>query len=238
MQATLKISLSCLVCLSLLFLNGCGGGVPALTPAEQAEVDRYIERHGRDAIVHYMRDAVRQNEDERTVLKFVRYFVSQGAYVNVRDNTQGPLHDAARAGYLEVARFLVARGADVNDGSLIVAVWNNNIEMVKFLVARGADVNAYDVNTYGDSPLVVAVKCDNIEMVRFLVDHGADVNRGCPLFGPLLTAVASDNIETVKFLVSRGADVNAEIDGTPLLRWLRNPNPAIADFLVSQGARR
>ena len=160
-----------------------------------------------------MSDARRQNEDERTVLKYVRYLVSQGANVNAGHNTPAPLRDAVVAGYFEVVRFLIAKGADVNVGG-------------------------------GVSPLRVAVDNNNIEMVRFLTDHGADVNRHLPLFD----AVQNGNLEMVKLLVSRGADVNVEYRNSTLIFEprgegmdagpdVRNPNPAIVDFLVSQGAR-
>ncbi|HKO61508.1 MAG TPA: ankyrin repeat domain-containing protein [Pyrinomonadaceae bacterium] len=58
---------------------------------------------------------------------------------------------ACERGHLEVVKFLLERGADVNvrDGDekgtpLMSATWSRHEEIVKLLIARGADVNAVD----------------------------------------------------------------------------------------------
>ena len=48
---TVNLLALCLFCFALTLLSGCGGGVPKLTPAEQAEVDKYVKDHGRDSLV-------------------------------------------------------------------------------------------------------------------------------------------------------------------------------------------
>jgi len=125
MQTTFKIFLLCLFCFFLTFVVGCGNGgggvfssVPKLTPAEQAEVDRYIREHGRDAIVYYLARLDTTNTDEALVLKYVKYFVSQGANVNAKMNRSwrgehgiGPLDIATRYGFTTVVDFLVSQGA-------------------------------------------------------------------------------------------------------------------------------
>jgi hypothetical protein len=76
-QLASNIFVSCLFCLTLTLLSGCGG--VSLTPVEQAEVEQYVTKHGKGAIVHYL-DEVRDAD-----LKYVKYFVSQGADVNAKD---------------------------------------------------------------------------------------------------------------------------------------------------------
>ena len=111
MQTTFKIFFSCLLCFSLTLLSGCGGSVPALTPAEQAEVDKYITDHGTAAMAYYTA-TVNRNTDKDRVLKFLRYFISQGADVNAKDGDgDTPLHNILDA---EILKFLVSKGADVN----------------------------------------------------------------------------------------------------------------------------
>ena len=172
MQTTLKLSLSCLVCLSLLFLNGCGGGVPRLTPAEQAEVDKLIAEHGTNVIPYYLQNLhVFLSDIEEgpnwgakvyeTIFKILKYLVSNGADVNARCHidTWTPLHH------------VVTRGLDfdsVKDGF--------SVELVNYLVSNGADVNARCLRN-GATPLHYAVDIGyNIEIIKCLVSNGADVN--------------------------------------------------------------
>ena len=78
----------------------------------------------------------------------VTKLVAQGHNVNheARDG-ETPLSAAARGKRLEVARFLLGKGADVNHrGSL-----------------------------GGDTPLMAAAKSGNVEMVKLLLEHGADL---------------------------------------------------------------
>jgi len=175
MQATFKFFLSCLICLALSLLSGCGGSV-SLTPAEKAEVDPYITKHGKDALVHYLRD-VRKDTDEKLVLKYCKYLVSQGADVNAGNDD--PLDSAARQGNIEVVKFLVSKGADMKarnglNGLLVHATYSGNIELVKFFISKGADVNT---KYQGTTPLEAAIRSRNIEAVKFLVSKGADVKK-------------------------------------------------------------
>ena len=96
-----------------------------------------------------------------------------------------------------------------------------NVEVVKFLVSAGADVNIQD--DAGNSPFHVAVYfmyINNIETLELFVSNGADVNAKNGMGSTPLHLVASGEgkVEAVKFLVSHGADVNAtNNDGmTPL----------------------
>ena len=48
------------------------------------------------------------------------------------------------------------------------------LEMVRFLVANGADVNIQTNN--GETALIQAARVGALEMVHFLVANGADIN--------------------------------------------------------------
>jgi ankyrin repeat protein len=71
-----------------------------------------------------------------------------GANVNARGNCCLPLYLAAGEGRLEVVRYLLDQGADVNareqfgDTALAEAVFNGQLAAAKELLLRGADVNA------------------------------------------------------------------------------------------------
>ncbi len=91
-----------------------------------------------------------------------------------------PLLFAARHGRVDVARLLLAAGADVDDGgpdgasALVIAAHSGHAELVGALLAAGADPNAIDA---GYAPLHAAVLRGEIEMVRTLLGHGANPNQ-------------------------------------------------------------
>ena len=157
-----------------------------------------------------------------------------------------PLHYAAARGALEVARFLVARGADVeartDDGRtpLHQAALNDALDVAKFLVARGADVNA--TTNDGRTPLYEAAQANALEVARFLVARGADVEaRTDDGRTPLYEAAQANALEVARFLVARGADVNAmdNNSNTPLhlAAWWNSPDEVdAAKFLIERGA--
>jgi ankyrin repeat protein len=86
---------------------------------------------------------------------------------------------AARAGDLDSARLLVARGADVREAdawgvsAMVLAAHSGFDELVEFLLDRGADANAAGA---GFSALHVAIMRRDERLVRVLLAHGADPN--------------------------------------------------------------
>jgi ankyrin repeat protein len=87
-----------------------------------------------------------------------------------------PLHWAAETGRLDLAKLLLAYGADVNAKNqssqtpVYFAARANQIEMAKFLFARGAKINARD--TSGHTPLYEAALRGHKEMVQWLLAQG------------------------------------------------------------------
>ena len=80
----------------------------------------------------------RSSTDEKLVLKYVRYFVSQGADVNAHNGD--PLPDVAMLGHLEAVKFLVSKGADAKSKkwALHDATAYKHPEIVKYLESVGA----------------------------------------------------------------------------------------------------
>lgn len=105
-----------------------------------------------------------------------------GASVNARGNCCMPLYLAAGEGRLEVVRYLLDQGADVNareqfgDTALIEAVFNGQLAAVKELLFRGADVN-----TIGDggTALDIATNRNHTAIVDLLKHRGA--KRACEI---------------------------------------------------------
>jgi ankyrin repeat protein len=93
-----------------------------------------------------------------------------------------PLHRAAWAGNVEVARLLIAHGARVSDSDkygdrpLHGACSWGRASMVKYLIRLGAKVNAQDT-LGGYTPLHWAAQYGHVEVVRILIAAGADPRR-------------------------------------------------------------
>ena len=226
---------------------------------------------------------------EKGHLEIVKFLDSNGAEINAKANseneiefhapkgtdTQGtkrifndftPLHNAAFYGKLEVVKYLISQGAEVNaktkDGktaldiakergwSEIVDYFSNSAEapaeftaaeqaeIDKFCATYGKDVKArYDG---GKTLLHYAVDRGNLAVVKYLVSQEADVNaKDKDRFTPLFAALDGQHVEVIKFLVSQGADLNAKARGddiTPLVIAAGRGNLELAKLLISQGA--
>ena len=130
--------------------------------------------------------------------------------VNERGYT--PLHIAAREGRVEIASFLIEKGADLEAKNptgytpLFLAVRSKRPEIVRFLLEKGADVNAQ--TRFQTTPLFTAAESGNVEVIRALIEKGANVNHANPFFGsPLHRAAYMDFPEAAKVLLDAGADL-------------------------------
>lgn len=127
-----------------------------------------------------------------------------------REPTPGgmtPLLYAARHGHMEVARLLLARGADIDRAEandifpLLMAISNDQVPMAHFLLEQGARINGQD--WYGRSPLWEAVNVRNLYVHNATFKNGIDREPYLPLIRALLEA---------------GAEVNARTKETPPFR--------------------
>ena len=119
-------------------------------------------------------DAIKANQPE-----MVEYFLKTGISIDApqkytEENT--PLTAAIEFNNLDMVKFLVEHGADINGrefSPLLTATYlgNRTFDIVKFLVEHGANVNVR--SKHGETPLYNAFcNSDGIEMVKFLVEHG------------------------------------------------------------------
>ncbi|MCJ7476145.1 MAG: ankyrin repeat domain-containing protein, partial [Wolbachia endosymbiont of Homalodisca vitripennis] len=145
-----------------------------------------------------------------------------GADINAKDNTfsRTPLHDAVIKGHLEIVKYLIEKGTDVdirdgwNNSSLQHAASNSHLDIVKYLVEKGADL--MDKNNTGNTLLHFATGNPNnregrLEVVKYLIEKGADLNaRNDYGDTPLHYAIRAGYLDIAKYLVEKGADVNAK----------------------------
>jgi ankyrin repeat protein len=118
-----------------------------------------------------------------------------------------PLLYAARDGRLEIARTLIAGGADVDRGDangitpLIAAITNNHVDVARFLIDRGANITLSD--WYGRTPLWAAIETRNMDVDNATFVNGID---------------RMPFLDLIQVLLERGADVNARMKEVPPIR--------------------
>ncbi len=108
--------------------------------------------------------------------------VEQGVNINWQDSKMEyvtALHEAARLGHIEVAKYLLQNGADINSkklnglSPLHVAAYCGENEIVNALLAEGADVDAKARDNI--TPLHVAASMGHTDTVELLINSGAEV---------------------------------------------------------------
>jgi len=121
------------------------------------------------------------------------------------------IHQAARAGFIDIVRQHIASGTDVNikhgarnDTPLHWAADKGQIEVAELLIANRAYVNAKD--RYGQTPLYRAITGGYKDFVELLIAKGANLNvkdrRGRT---PLRSAKDKGHKEIIELLQKNGA---------------------------------
>ena len=111
---------------------------------------------------------------EHLVLKYPQYASARGG---VRGTA---LHSASFKGHLQVVRYLLRHGVDVNvrdsgkDTSFLLASWQGHSDVAQCLLEHGADVELRD--QFDHTPLNLAALYGHVDAVRFLLEHNADVD--------------------------------------------------------------
>ncbi|WP_108823516.1 ankyrin repeat domain-containing protein [Dysgonomonas sp. Marseille-P4361] len=179
-----------------------------------------------------------------------------GHYFMIRET---PLMRSAIQGNLELAKILVAHGADINKRGeqeltpLIFASQSGNLELVIFLIEQKADMHAVDYQK--KNVLMHAAYCGNNDIIDFYISQGFSINskdkyNRTPLiitslysFDEMSGSDIFEDLEervyqTTKLLVERGADINVkDFEGmTALMFAVSGGYLKVVEYLLSQGA--
>jgi ankyrin repeat protein len=154
-------------------------------------------------------DAAQQG-DKATVANLLK----QKADVNgAQGDGSTALHWAASQDDLEMAKALLAAGADVKAATristvtpLFMASKNGSAPMIDALLNAGADANVVDSN--GTTPLMLASASGSADAVKALLDHKAQVNVKDKAHGQtaLMFAAALNRAGVIRVLMDHGAD--------------------------------
>jgi ankyrin repeat protein len=134
------------------------------------------------------------------------------------------------------------------DTPLLLAARFGREDLARLLIAAGANVEA--LNEHDERPLHAAAAYGRPAVVTVLLARGADVNARGPAgstplhaaaFGVGVTSDVDARTDVAKLLLAAGADVNARQPGsgfTPLryATAARNPTTAMVDLLLAHGA--
>ncbi len=168
---------------------------------------------------------------------------NQGLAEAKNEKGETPLHSAASAGQLEVMKFLVSKGVDVNlkenNGAtaLHLACYYGHRDTVEWLIDHGADKDARDGD--GSTPIFWAVYGGRKNIVELLIARGSDVNsKDDSNFTPLRIAVFRGNKEIIELLIDKGASANTknETGATPLHEACVSGNKDVVALLIEKGA--
>ncbi|ADG72445.1 ankyrin repeat domain-containing protein [Brachyspira murdochii] len=198
-------------------------------------------------------EAVRENN-----IEMVKYLLSIGQDIDAQRFYDGfwvdsPLKVAAENGYIEMAKFLIDEGANLNSADDYMLYAYNNYDITKLL----ADNDIFNLNTNttreeaielvknskyyeiekllssedsnnidGYDELMNAISKGDMKALEKLIKDDTDLNKQYDNITPLGLAAARNDKEMVKFLVEKGADINLE-DGygyTPLIIAMKYRN--------------
>ena len=182
-------------------------------------------------------------------LATARVLVERGAKLDALPGAMPPLYLAFASGNRDVARYLLERGADPDDGeSIYHMAEHDDRESLELLRAHGVDVTGPHA-PWGNTPLYFLAgyreshpaSAAATRGMRWLLEHGADPNvpSGDAKEMPLHRMVElGRGAEAIELFLAHGADpALARGDGrTPYVLAVRAGNASAAEIFRARGA--
>ncbi|MDW8347661.1 MAG: ankyrin repeat domain-containing protein [Bacteroidia bacterium] len=145
--------------------------------------------------------------------QILNMLLDSGCDVNAKTEKYDATVLSAAIPHVEAMKVLVARGASVKEGTLLInAAFSKCLPCIEFLVENGVDVD--QKNTYGETALVVAVKYNDpykqsLPIVQYLVSKGANIHATSDKGETLMDlAIKNNNYEVKEYLKSLNIGTN------------------------------
>jgi hypothetical protein len=172
---------------------------------------------------------------EHLILKYPQYACARGGHCGTA------LHAASFRGRLQVVRYLLQHGVDVNvrdsgnDTSLLLASWKGHRDVVQCLLEHGADVDLRDY--LFNTPLNMAASWGHVDAVQLLLEHNADTNsqnnRGQTPLHEVVSGESfkADRPQIARLLLKHGANPNVRNNELQTPLHLVSKRPVLLDVL-------
>ena len=185
-------------------------------------------------------------------MEMVKALVEAGADLNFKGGNGDltgltPLIYATATGKEDIARYLISRGAKLNEvddngfSAAGAAIARNDVRMLKLLGDSGANLRQLQGSYKGPLIRDAARSVEaGAEMVQYLIRKGADVNQeDGEGDAPLFHAALFGNTRVADLLLRAGADIdhlNNEAKITALFAAIWQKQSETAQFLIKKGA--
>ncbi len=135
---------------------------------------------------------------------------------------------------------LVNKRMDMGYTPLFYATENNKIEIAEYLISKGADVDFVLLDDYyGITPMTNGIVKGNFKMVKMLRERGAEIQYRTNLGENYLHfATAGNKVEIAEYLLNCGIGINSVKNGnlTPLHIAAIYGSADVAKLLIKKGA--
>ncbi|NP_001191021.1 ankyrin repeat and KH domain-containing protein 1 [Xenopus tropicalis] len=220
---------------SPLTLAACGGHVELA--ALLIERGANLEEVNDEGYTPLM-EAAREGHEEMVALLLAQ---GANINAQTEETQETALTLACCGGFSEVSDFLIKAGADIELGCstpLMEAAQEGHLELVKYLLAAGANVQA--TTATGDTALTYACENGHTDVADVLLQSGSDLEHESEGGRtPLMKAARAGHLCTVQFLTSKGADINratANNDHTVVSLACAGGHLAVVELLLAHGA--
>ena len=177
----------------------------------------------------------------------MRSILSYDIDINSKDDESSatPLIIAVMHNHVEVAKYLLQKGADISlttesnkRNALHIASQYGSVEAMEMLLSYDLSPDSRDGE--GNTPLACAAACGQIEAVNCLLKLGADPSlKGENGWSILHFAAQSGNVIIIETMLSKGLDIDSRgetLGLTPLMVCIKFGQLEAAKYLLDKGA--